>query len=136
MLDVATYYLDTSIWIDHYENRGTSGEYARAFLQHIVRSHNCVLWSIVHLTEFRNLDYDKRQIDDIFRIVKPLMKNVLLHSEQVLEALQTKGHLDIPINDILHAILARDADAILVARDKHFDRLRFIALSRLPEDLV
>jgi len=42
----------------------------------------------------------------------------------------------IPIKDVLHAYLARYADAMLVSRDHHFKRLADTVKNAQPEELL
>lgn len=55
---------------------------------------------------------------------------------QLKEAIKFSRQFSIPVNDALHAILARDNHAILVSRDKHFYELVDKLTIRKPEELI
>lgn len=43
---------------------------------------------------------------------------------------------DVPFGDALHAILARNHEALLVSMDRHFDKLKDVTQAKVPRDLV
>ncbi|MBN1376781.1 PIN domain-containing protein [Candidatus Woesearchaeota archaeon] len=51
-------------------------------------------------------------------------------------SLKISRKINIPKNDVLHAILARDNNAILVTRDKHFYKLAEKIIVKKPEELI
>ena len=64
--------------------------------------------------------------------------NKRLHTNkaQMEEARRMKMYIDIPYKDILHALIARDNEAILIYTDKHFEKLRFLIEIKKPEELI
>jgi predicted nucleic acid-binding protein len=135
------YYFDTSIWRDFYENRTDRfrplGEWAFELFKKIIREKSVVLYSDVVVEELL-LYYSQEEIGRIFNIVeiKGLLEIVPISHEQKREAHSLKNQLNIPFADCLHAILARDNSAIMVARDHHFELLREITESKKPEELL
>ena len=52
------------------------------------------------------------------------------------ETIELKHKYNIPFGDALHAVLARDNNAILVARDHHFEEIQHIIKAKKPEELI
>ncbi len=130
------YYLDTSIWLDYYEKRGQNGENALCLLLKIIKSKEVVLVSDLHITELKGLGYTIDEIHNIFRIVKPNnVRRVHIGKEQINEARHLALSKEIPKRDALHAILARDNEALMVATDKHFEKLLDVVETKRPEEL-
>lgn len=131
------FYLDTSIWLDFYEKRGTHGEHAFQVLQKILLEDYVIFISDVIVKELKGLGYSPDQIEEMFTIAKPdhLVK-VHLNKKQLVEAKVLARKRNIPCGDALHAILARDHEAILLSRDHDFQRLKDITRVELPENFI
>ncbi len=135
------FYLDTCIWRDYYENRTDNfrplGEWALSLIQKILEEKNRLLYSDIIIDELRIL-YSLTEISEIFEIVaqhQTLIKVPISQSQKKEAALLCKER-KMSWADALHAILARDHNAILVSRDKHFLQLGDIAEIRKPEELI
>jgi predicted nucleic acid-binding protein len=132
---MAVYYLDTSILLDCYEKRGRNGEAALRLVMKIINTNSVVLYSDLHIQELRRLGYSAGEVNEIFSILKPhCLRRIHTSSFQKDEARKIAVHCGVPRGDALHAILARDNDALVVSRDPHFSRLRGIVEKRLPEE--
>lgn len=135
------YYIDTSIWRDFYENRSDKlrplGEWAYQLFVKITKEKEEVLYSELVIKEM-SIEYTLAKIEEIFRIIhdKGLLHKVEISDEQIIEAHKLSRQLGIPSNDCLHAILARDNDAIMVTRDAHFIKLSDIVEVKKPEELI
>ncbi len=135
------YYLDTSIWRDLYENRSDRfrplGEWAFELFRLIRQNKDVVLYSDLVVKELLN-NFDQEEIDKIFKIAMEENAFVKLNITDVQEkeARVLCRTLKIPANDCLHAILARDNNVTLVARDRHFEQLMFLANIKKPEELI
>ena len=133
------FYLDTSIWRDLHENRSDRfrplGEWAFELLRMIREEGHIVIYSEMVIDELLR-KYTLTGIDDIFRIAEGSLEKTNMKKEQADEAAKLCKSLQIPFADCLHAILARDNDAILITRDKHFEQLRLITDARKPEELI
>jgi len=73
----------------------------------------------------------------IFKIIKP--NNILyIYSsrEQRENARLISRNRNLPNRDVLHSILSRDNSLQFITRDKHFDRLKYITISKKPEDFI
>ncbi len=135
---VKSFYLDTAIWRDYFEDRRDGirplGEFAFQFLKKC-REHNCkVLYSEPVLFELR--DFPKQRVDWAFSSFKDLLVAVPVLREQMREAKQIAEKRRLPFNDVFHAIIARDNNAMVITRDRHFDRLLDVVESKAPEEVT
>ncbi len=135
------YYLDTCIWRDFAENRTDGsrplGEWARAFLKKAFADRHSLVWSVVVERELTGVP----QHSHILKIRQEfeaagLIVTVSHTYAQLREGAILSRDLRVPLDDALHAVLARDADAVLVTRDAHFQRLRAVVLSAAPEEFL
>ena len=133
------YYIDTSIWRDYYENRKDKfrplGEWALRLFQFIIENKYDILYSELIIEELSN-EYSVEKINKIFEIVRDLLLKIKISDFQAKEAGKLCKEYKIPFGDALHAVLARDNNAILVTRDKHFLELLDIVDVRKPEELI
>ena len=131
------FYLDTSIWLDYYEERGKNGKMALKLIQKLVNENKIILYSDVVVRELKKLGYSHEEVYEMFRIAKPSnIRKVHLYKEYVNEANRIASDKDVPLADVLHAILSRENNAHLISRDYDFDKLRNIAIAKLPEDFI
>ena len=70
-------------------------------------------------------------------IFLPLKNNLIkvdstIHQKE--SALKVSIKRKAPKGDVLHALIARDNEAILITQDKHFRKLKDIVLVKKPED--
>ncbi|MDD5163016.1 MAG: PIN domain-containing protein [Candidatus ainarchaeum sp.] len=134
------FYLDTSIWRDYFEDRSDGvrplGEFAFQFLKNCAKKGFTILVSDTVILELKK-DFSEEQISDFFNPFESIIVHIAAVSEQYAEAkkewLQNKA---IPLNDFLHAIIARDNNAILISRDRHFAELLSLVESKLPEEVI
>ncbi len=135
------YYFDTSIWRDYYENRSDSmrplGEFALQLIKRIIEAGDFILYSDAVIEELQ-IRYSDEDIIKIFEIAN--YKGILLKVDssvfQKREAAKLCNYKGMPFGDALHAVLARDNGAVIVARDRHFLELIDIVEVRKPEDLI
>lgn len=131
------FYFDTSIWLDFYEKRGKNGEAALRLIVKIIKEGGIILYSDVIIKELEKLGYLSNEVIEIFSIAKPEhIKMVQVHKRQIEEAERLALLRDIPKRDSLHAIIAKDNEANLITRDYHFQKLKDIIVSKLPEDYL
>ena len=135
------YYIDAAIWRDFHENRTDRfrplGEWAFELFRKIKIAKEKVLYSDMVVDELSK-DFDKNDIAKIFSIISEanLLEKVEIKEEQIKEAAGLCKQLKISFGDCLHAILARDNDAIMVTRDKHFAELQDLVDVKNPEELI
>jgi predicted nucleic acid-binding protein len=133
------YYLDTSIWIDYYENRKDKyrplGDWAHRLLSLIEESNQTVLISELVMIELeKHLTPKKTQ--ELLSIYREVIKEVNISKRQTEEARKISREKNLSYQDILHAIIPRDNQATLVTRDHHFEKLRDIVTIMKPEELI
>jgi predicted nucleic acid-binding protein len=115
------YYFDTCIWIDYLNERN---EYVVQKVFEILLNHSVLISELV-LIELR------RYVDNVMLLD---FKNIVLVSASDTQrklASDISEARQIPFGDALHAVLARDNDAILLTRDKHFIELRDVTVIEL-----
>ncbi len=131
------YYFDTSIWIDIYEKRGYHGEVAKSLMEKIILEDGIVIYSDIVVLELKKLGFGETEIRIIFSVAESEYKRLVYATkDQIRGARKLAKQRDVPLRDVLHAILARDHEAQLVSRDKDFEKLRDITRCKLPEDLI
>ena len=134
------YYVDTAIWRDLHENRTDKfrplGEWAFEFFKKVLDDEKKILYSDLVIKELSG-HFDIKTINNILNIAsgRELLEKVEINKNQTKEAFEIKKKLNVPFGDALHAILARDNNAVMVTRDKHFLEFDFVAVKK-PEELI
>lgn len=134
------YYLDTCIWRDYFENRKDRfrplGDWAFEAIKIIIDNEDIIIYSDAVEEELLSA-YSKEKVNEIISIVPPeIMIKVCITKKQAEEGRILAKKLKIPLKDAFHSILARDNNAILISRDKHFYNLLNIVVLKLPEELI
>ncbi|MBN2368185.1 PIN domain-containing protein [Candidatus Woesearchaeota archaeon] len=131
------FYFDTSIWLDVYEKRGVNGEKGFKLIEIIILDGKKIYYSTLNLKEFQALGYSQDEIEEILAPVKPnFCKKILFDKKQVLEAKKLSIQRKVSKSDSLHAVLARDNNLQLIARDHDFDFLKDISRAKKPEEFI
>ena len=131
------FYLDTSVWLDFYLKRGKDGEIAKKLISKIIEKNKIIIYSDNILMEFKRLGLHESEINEILRILKPKnIQRVHITKEQIIKMHKLARQRELPKNDALHSILARDHESQLVSRDKHFEKLKDITIPKRPEELI
>lgn len=135
-----TYYIDTCIWIDYFEDRKNKfrplGEWAFHCIKTIIANEDLIIVSDLLEEELKEF-YSDTEITNIFEIVpEQLIIQINVTIEQLSEAKHNHKKINIPLKDCLHAIFARDHNAIFITRDKHFDILKEEITIIKPEELI
>lgn len=134
------YYIDTSIWIDLYEDRKgfnnePLGDFAWNLFALIKASKNKIVISDFLIRELES----KYSIEEINGMIKPfedIIERVFLIKTQKDEAKKIASERNLPPGDVIHAIIARDNNFILITRDRHFNELLDISKSYTPEEII
>ena len=133
------YYLDTSVWMDYYEDRKDSsndlGDAAFRLLSKLLASKSRIVVSTFLLRELETA-YSLDKIRGLALPFEKLMEKVDVSDKQREEAKKIAEERGIPKGDVIHAVLARDNKAILVSRDKHFQLLKDICEAVKPEEII
>ena len=138
MLMIRRYYIDTAIWRDLHENRKDKsknlGELAFELFVKIRFNKEKVLYSDLVVEELLRA-YNENTIKKLFKNVAVLLEKADINETQVKEAATLSNELKIPFGDALHGIIARDNNAVMVTRDRHFRKLKDKITVKKPEDL-
>jgi len=114
------YYIDTCVWIDFIEGH----EYAEEIFFKAIHDEDTILVSDLMSKEFlRYKEYSGIHLLITLLESKKLIEHVNTHAFQDQEAITLSDKKNVPKPDALHAILARDNNAILITKDKHFKSL-------------
>ena len=134
------YYFDTSIWLDFFENRNElhlpKGDWARRLMSKTINSDDRILYSDMVLIELRVLGYQQHELEMLFQALKPVLIFVQATDKQLKRAKDLSLKRGVPKGDAVHALIARDHQAILVTLDRHFDKLGDIITAQRPQDLI
>lgn len=135
------YYLDASVWIDYLEAREDKfrplGEWALQLLKTIIANNDLIIYSQHLINELENVGYNEKKIrKEVFDIVKDNIVEVQVSGKQINAAYSIAIKRSLPKGDVLHALIARDNNAVMVSRDKHFSELQDIVVVKKPEDLI
>ncbi|HIG95554.1 TPA: type II toxin-antitoxin system VapC family toxin [Candidatus Woesearchaeota archaeon] len=134
------FYIDTSIWIDLYEDRKgyhqePLGDFAlRLFSMIKTKEHKLIITDIL-INELEGY-YSQEEINGMMKPFEAIIKKVISTTEQRQKARQIAQRRNLPPGDVLHAILAHDHQLILVTRDNDFRKLTDICEHFKPEDLI
>ncbi|MBW2993625.1 PIN domain-containing protein [Candidatus Woesearchaeota archaeon] len=134
------FYLDTSIWMDVYENRKgynnePLGDFALKLLILLKSRKNRIVISNLLITELE-INYSIEKINGMIKPFESLIDKIFATKKQRDESMMVAKERNLPKGDVLHAILARDNNLVLVTRDRHFDKLKDISRYYKPEDII
>ncbi|MFH1173993.1 MAG: PIN domain-containing protein [archaeon] len=114
------YYVDTCIWRDFWEDRKDPrplGEYAEKFFLNVFKRKDTLLFSDRILAELKIA----LSSDEIEQLFSAFVAAGLLEKVPITEGIREKARKGpLHYGDMIHALLAREHDAVLVTRDKHF----------------
>jgi len=134
------YYFDTSIWLDFLENRNepnwNKGEQIGILLEKCALEKIRVVYSNIIVQELHENGHPIYLLREPFFALRFILFFVRASAKQVRRAKDLSAKRQLPWADAVHALIARDLNAILVSRDKHFEQLRDIVQSRRPEELI
>jgi len=134
------YYIDTSIWMDYYEDRkgynnAPLGEYALKLFT-LIKAKNKVLVITDLLVRELEMNYSMAEIRGMMKPFETLIEKTVATKEQREEAGKIAKERNVPPGDVLHAIIARDGRLILITRDNDFKKLADISKHHKPEELI
>ncbi|MEK6916171.1 MAG: PIN domain-containing protein [Nanoarchaeota archaeon] len=134
------YLVDTSIWIDLYEDKKgyqgqPLGDFAWKLFAKIKSKKDIVVISELLIIELE-MNYSIEEIRGMMEPFKDLIEKITITKHQRDEAKKIARERNIPKGDALHAILTRDNELILITRDTHFKKLEDISKHYKPEDFI
>lgn len=130
------FYLDTSIWLDFLEDRGNNGSVAYKLLKFIINRNHKIIFSEAIKDEL--LEYGL-SIEDIRSFLSVFKRNIIclyVNKKQFRKAKDLSSKRNVPVFDALHTIIARDNSAVMITRDRHFDKLLDIVKYKKPEEII
>ena len=96
-----------------------------------------IFYSDIVVKELKRLGYSDYEISALFSMVKPdHLKRLHATKEQCIEARRLALQRAVPFGDVLHAVLARDYNLRFVSRDKDFQKLKDVTITKIPEELI
>lgn len=134
------YYVDTSIWIDVYEDRKGHkneplGDYALRLFSILKAKGKVLVITDILLRELESF-YSLAEVNGMMKPFENIIEKVVSTKAQREEARTLARERQIPPGDALHAIIARDHKLILITRDNDFKKLTDIAHHYKPEDII
>lgn len=127
------FYVDSCIWLDYLENRKDNfrplGEWAFNFFKFCIDNRYDLLISQLVIDEVNS--HFKVDLKKDFNLIQ-----VDISKDQINLAIKIAKKKKLYYADILHAILAKENNAIMITRDKHFFDLVDIVDVKKPEDLI
>ena len=134
------YYLDTSIWLDFFENRDEpnlpKGTWARELVNKVIKDGNKILFSDNNILELINIGYSEFEIEKLLQSLKPIITFIESTEKETGKAKDLAQKRDVPKRDALHALIARDNNAILITLDNHFKKLIDITKFHSPREFI
>ena len=76
------YYLDTSIWLDLFENRGINGEIAKEFFRKIIITESKIIFSEAVKDELLKYGFHPEELNHLLSILKANLVYVMINREQ------------------------------------------------------
>jgi predicted nucleic acid-binding protein len=139
---MARYYLDTCIWRDYYEERigpggRPLGSYAFKLIMRLISNKDEIIISNAVFRELES-DYSEEEITLMLGMISKIGRFILVKTtdEGANEASAISKVRILPFTDVLHAITARNNNAMIISQDKHFQKLKDIVRSIRPDDLI
>jgi predicted nucleic acid-binding protein len=134
------YYVDTSIWIDLYEDRkGYNSEplgyYAAKLFGMIKAKGGKVIVSDYLLRELER-HYPLQEINQMLMPFAKNIERIIVTKEMLAEAKDIGKSRNVPKGDAFHAMMAKKHRLVLVTRDNHFRKLSDISDYYRPEDII
>ena len=111
--------------------------YAFNLIVKIISKKQLILFSDFIVKELK-VKYDILEIEELFTLISNsgFLKKVEITKEDFEEADKLADERNVAFGDALHAILARNHNAILITRDAHFNELKDIVEVKKPEEVI
>lgn len=128
------YYLDTSIWIDLFENRGERGRLVAKFVKKIINENSRIFYSDIVIRELKDIGYQYSELRGKYRPFRLILVYVCSERKEAGKAKDISEKRKVPKGDVLHAFIARRFKCVLIAHDQHFGKLKDIIKSKRLQD--
>src|SRR3989344_1103336 len=130
------YYFDTSIWLDLFEDRGENGKEVLKLTKKIVEEKSLIYYSEASIKELKHSGYGFNEVTALFIPIRSIIRKIHIYEDEINMAKKIALQRNVPKRDALHAILSRNNEAQLISRDRHFDKLKDIAIAKKPEEIT
>ncbi len=134
------YYFDTSIWLDLFEERDElnfpKADHAKKLIKKIIQENSIILFSDLNEEELIATGYGFNEIPIYLGSLKKIIWPIDAAQKEIRKAKDLAERREIPQHDALHALIARNQHAILVASDRHFQHVKDIIISKRPQELI
>ncbi len=106
-------------------------------IQKILADDDVILFSDLIVQELKSIGSSQKEFFQIFsKSEKENLRRIHIYREHIQEARGIARRRCVPLGDALHAILARHHNALLVSRDRDFEKLKDLTCARLPEEFI
>src|SRR3989344_2867020 len=97
------FYLDTSIWLDFFENRNElnipKGTWAQDLIDKIIREDYSIIYSDINLIELRCVGYSEDELNTLFKPLKPIVLFIESTNKQIGKAKDLALKRNVPKGD-------------------------------------
>lgn len=134
------FYLDTSIWLDLFENRDepnfAKGTLIKELLKIIVKNEDKIIYSDLTVLELEEAGYPRWYVEELIEPFSKLVEYKESNDFQIGKARDLAAKRDVPPGDALHSLLSRDSNAFLLTYDNHFKELLDITKPHTPQEFI
>ena len=135
------FYVDTSVWLDFALDRSDGvrplGELAFQFFKKCMRNGWKIVYSDAVIEELEKHLTMEEIRERCFAILeeKKLIQKIVFNKKEVEEAEEISKRERVSFTDALHAVIARNNNATVVSRDRHFGQLSKVVKCFFPEEI-
>lgn len=114
----------------------SKGEWAKKLVAKIIRKGDIIVYSDLVLRELENEGYSSFNVEDLLFVLERNLLFVESTNAEIKRSKDLAFKRNVPNGDALHALIARDNNAIFVSLDKHFQSLLDIIHVKKPQELI
>lgn len=134
------YYFDTSIWLDFFEDRDKpnfpKSQWVTDLMNKITNIDSKIVVSDHNINELALNGYAIYEVENMFKPLKGILIFVEATEKQVRRSRDLASKRNIPKNDALHALIARDNKTHLITLDNHFKKIKDIIEPNSPKKFI
>lgn len=139
-----SYYVDSCIYLNLWQKEGDDKnplwKFAKEFFEKVENENSTIYYSGFLLKEILFV-FDEKQFIDKLELFNysPNFKRVSLTKQEYEEAKKIKRkNSEISLYDIIHMLLAKQTDSILITRDKLLIQLskKYSIVAKMPEEIL
>ncbi len=111
------------------------GDFALKLFSSIVQNKDKIVISSLLIKELEK-QYSMEEISGMMKPFEALIEKCRVSDDQERLARRIGKERDIPPGDVLHAIVARDNNCVLITRDHHFKKIEDLKKHYKPEEFM